>query len=497
MYQTFARNCVHRLTPIFSKLYGVEGTALPVNDAPMKPRSLARQIITIVLGAQVLCALMLSGVSIWHEGHTHLRALDVSLQGRSDSLLGAIQDAEDANSTVQIDPAELRLPPKDVFAVYNLGGSRLGVSDFAPAPLIARGNDGFRTVQFHGILYRVLQRQALRVIDRAEFGGVGLKRPVTILYASPETHVRHEIFEAVSYSLVAIFLAAAFTMFLVGLFLQRALRPLSELAVAASQVTAPSLQFEPPDSVLRVVELRPLARVLTESVARLRGVFEREHRFVGDSAHELKTSVTVVRSSIQLLMMKLRSPEQYALGLERVLEDNVRVEDLINKMLQLARAEEATAANAILLNLGEVALKVLRELRPIAEAHQIELRSACSKCAEVALSVESARVLISNLVLNAIQHSRPDSVVEVLVQRQDSGEVRLQVTDSGAGISEEALPHIFERFYRDDQSRSRATGGTGLGLSICKSIVESAGGSIHASSELHVGTVMTVIFIAA
>ena len=459
----------------------------------MRVRSLARQIITIVLVAQIACAVILSGISIWHEGHTRLRALDVGLQGRSDSLLGAIQDAEDVDATVRIDPAELKFPPTDVFAVYNQGGSKLGSSDDAPAALTVRAQEGFRTVRLHGVPYRVLQREALRVIDRAEHGGDGLQRPVTILYASPEIHVWHEIVEAAGYSFLTIILAAAFTTIFVGLFLRRALLPLSELAIAAGQVTAASLRFEPPASVLQVRELRPLAEVLTESITGLREAFEREHHFVGDATHELKTAVAVVRSSVQLLMLRRRSPEEYAAGLERVLEDNVRVEHLVTKMLQQARVEEPASGEAAQLDLGEVAARIVRELQPIAEQQRLQIRATHLE-GTVRLSPERARVLVSNLVLNAIQHSNPGTVVYVLVQRQASGEVMLQVADSGTGISQEALPHIFERFYREDRSRSRDTGGTGLGLSICRSIVESAGGTISAVSEQNVGTTMTVTF---
>ncbi len=84
----------------------------------MKVHSLTHQTVTIVLIAQVLCALALGGAEVLHEGHSRLHAFDVRLQGRSDSLLGAIQDAEDPDSTVRVDPAELKLPDEDVFAVY-------------------------------------------------------------------------------------------------------------------------------------------------------------------------------------------------------------------------------------------------------------------------------------------------------------------------------------------------------------------------------------------
>jgi signal transduction histidine kinase len=107
--------------------------------------------------------------------------------------------------------------------------------------------------------------------------------------------------------------------------------------------------------------------------------------------------------------------------------------------------------------------------------------------------MEKAEVLISNLIVNAIQHSTAGAEVRVTVE-QRAGEALLQVRDTGAGIAEEALPHIFERFYREDSSRSRDTGGAGLGLAICKSIVRSAGGTISMESTPGVQTVANISF---
>src|SRR5581483_4165909 len=93
-----------------------------------------------------ICALAFSIISIWHEGRSRLHAFDVMLQGRSDSLLGAIQDAEDPGDNVRVDPVELRVPSNDIYAVYNSGGQLVGASADAPAILLRRQGDGIRTV---------------------------------------------------------------------------------------------------------------------------------------------------------------------------------------------------------------------------------------------------------------------------------------------------------------------------------------------------------------
>ena len=166
--------------------------------------SLVRRIVLVVVAAQITCAALLSGAALFHERHTRLRALDVQLQGRSDSLLGSVQDAEDPDDNVTVDPAELKLPTEDTYAVYNQSSRLIGSSPAAPLDLIGRHGDGFREAEVGRTRYRILEREALRIIDRSENGGVGLKRPVTILYASPETHLWHEIFEAVRFYLLAI-----------------------------------------------------------------------------------------------------------------------------------------------------------------------------------------------------------------------------------------------------------------------------------------------------
>ena len=463
----------------------------------MKTRSLTRRTLSMVLTSQIVSAVLLCSAALMNERQTRVRAFDTRLQGLSDSLLGTIQDAEDPEDNVTIDPAELRVPPTDVFAVYNQGGRLLGTSANAPAALIARGKDEYRDIRVDGSSYRVLQREALRVIDRAENGGVGLRRPVTILYASPEGHVWHEILEAASFYLMTIALAAMATVLLVVILLKRELRPLADLAAAAALLSAPALQFEAPASALQVRELRPLADVLSSTVARLRESFTKEHRFVGDAAHELKTAIAVVRSSVQVLMLKRRTSEEYSAGLDRILQDTQRMEVLVSQMLQLARLEEENLAKMPVLSLNDVLRSVATQLQPIAESRCVAIDVQGSLDAFVSLLPESAEVLVSNLLMNAIQHSKPRSSVRLSAVQVAGGEVRLEVVDRGDGIGPEALPHIFDRFYREDTSRSRETGGTGLGLAICKSITDAAGATIAVTSTNGVGTRVEVIFSAA
>ena len=462
----------------------------------MKTTSLIRRATVTVLGIEMFCALCFAGTAVWHERRERLKVLDVTLTGRSDSLIGAVQDAEDPEDRVKVDPEEFSPPPADVYAVYSPNGQLVGASKDPPQAIVAEGKNGFRNLTAGRHHYRVLQRQALRIIDRAENGGVGLRRPTTIIYAMRTDHIWHEVMEATGfYLLLSVGLLCVTAIFLI-LLLQRLLRPLNELASTASSVSATSLQFSPPVSALHIRELQPLAETLSQTMARLRAAFEMEKRFINDAAHELKTAVAVVRSSLQVLAMRNRSVEEYRKGLDQVLSDNSRVEDLVARMLTLARFEERSQMPLDAIDLSEHLEVVLKNLSSYAEIRGVTLEPYLLSGVRVRMSPDAVSILGSNLIMNAIQHSQMGSKVLVTVRLEKSSEESavLEVQDFGSGILPESLPHVFDRFFREDPSRSRETGGAGLGLAICKNIVENAGGRIEIESRKGEGTVVSAFF---
>lgn len=462
----------------------------------MRRKSIIRRAIAAVLLIEALCALILVATALWHERRIRLRALDVTLEGRADSLVGAVQDAEDPQDSVKVDPAEFNPPATDVYAVYNETGQMIGSSPSAARTVVAHGQDGFRIARNEGHQYRVLQRHAIRIIDRDENKGVGLRRPVTILYATRMDHMWSEVLESASFYVVMSIGLLGITAFALVVLLGRLLHPLSELAVKAAGVKTNLLTFQPPDSALGLRELAPLAEALSATIARLRLAFETEHRFMSDASHELKTAVAVVRSTVQVLEMRVRTPEEYRRGLNQVLSDNERVEELISRMLTLARFEERLDLSLSRVNLCQEVQHALEKLGSYAEERGVLLRSFLEKDAEVNLPLEAAQVLAFNLIMNAIQHSPKGSEVLVSVCVKDSGErpAVLTVQDFGSGIAQQNLSRVFDRFFREDPSRSRETGGVGLGLAICKSIAEGVDGVIGVQSVLGEGTVVTASF---
>jgi signal transduction histidine kinase len=464
----------------------------------MKKRSLSRQLIAGVLLAELLCAALFSVVAVEHEMRGRRRAFDVMLRGRADSLLGAIQDVEDPDDNVAVDPTELVLPKQDVYRVINPSGRVLGESPAAStdvrAGLAAQHETGYFNFTANGAQYRAIRFDGMRVIDRVETGGI--RRPVTVLYAAPTRGLWHEVVEAVQFYVVAGVLLLAVTGVALVWFLRRRLSPLQELAAIAGRVSAQSWDFVPPVEVLRTAELAPIALSIEELLKGLHQSFERQRQLTGDAAHELKTSIAVLKSSLQLLSMSPRTALQYEAGLEGLLVDTERMEDLATRMLALARLEEAPVESNESSDLQVVVRTVAERLRPRADLKQVVLQIGDGEVCTIPMQANDAEVLCSNLMMNALEHSLPAKRVSTIVRRRD-GLIEFRVTDEGEGIPPADLAHVFERFYRADRSRSRNSGGAGLGLSICKAIVERSNGTIQIQSSVGTGTEVTVILPVA
>ncbi len=461
-----------------------------------KQRSIARRLISLVILIQLISALGVIAVTLAYERHTRFQAFDVMLRGRADSLLAAVQDANDEADHIMLDRTNLQIPAEDIYEVKDGAGGVLGRSaKWNPAleVVAAQASDGIFRARIGRTSYRLLRRHGVRVVDPEEARG-GTSHTVVVLYGSPTRGVWKEIRQAVLFYAAASCVLLVFTGFLVFWVLRRGLLPLRELAAEAEGISAHQLSFSPPASARSTTELAPLAVALESAVQRLALSFEQQRHFVGDAAHELKTAVAVLKSSLQLLTMRPRSAAEYEAGLYRSLADCERMEEIVAKMLTLARLESLSGRGTIerSVDLVRWAREAATQLQPFAELRQATVMIVSAKSAYVGLSVEECTLLCSNLLMNALQHSPTSGEVTVSVWSAGEGWVELRVEDHGQGIDAATLPHVFERFYRGDPSRARKTGGTGLGLAIGRAITEQAGGSIYLESAPGVGTVAIV-----
>ena len=465
----------------------------------MQAYSLTRRLIGVVLMVQLCSTLVLPICAGIYEGFSHFRALDVMLRGRADSILGAVQDAEDPQDNVMLDGTQTAVPRRDIYAVRDEQGRLLGQSQNWP-----QASREFSVMrQFHNVTvdrreYRVIRVEGTRMVDPGDKGG-GIARHVVILYGL-RTHPVWEAIEhaVIFYAAISLVVLAA-TGWVMKRVLGRGLRPLRELADQATLVSADNWAFEPSREALGIRELAPLVLALRGALSGLERSFEQQKQFVSDAAHELKTAVAVVKSSLQLVMIRERNPEEYRAGLKRVEQDCERMEELVGSMLTLAKLEgdletDANDSRHVQgVDLEDLVRDVTEHLHSSAEVFGVSLCIETNERLSICGEREKVRLLCSNLIHNAIQHSKHGSEVRILIGTAN-GLGQMRVVDSGDGIAPQALPYLFDRFYRGDVSRSRRTGGMGLGLSICKAIVQSMGASITIESELGKGTTVLVSF---
>jgi signal transduction histidine kinase len=468
--------------------------------------SIAFRLIAAVLLVELAAAVLVILVGWGYERHAHFRSFDIMLRGRADSVLGAVQDAEDTGDNVMLDLADLHVPAEDVYEVWDGRGHLLGRSAnwLGSAGTQVPHKDGFFRSEIGRHRYRLLRLAGSRIVDPGEPGG-GHLRFVTILYGSPTEHVWHSIYGAVEFYAAGMLLLVLITGPLIAWVLHHGLEPLRQLAALAAKVSADSWSFNPPASARETAELAPLTHAIESVLQRLERSFNQQRTFISDAAHELKTAVAVVKSSLQLVGMRPRTSEEYQAGNQRALADTQRIEDLVAKMLTLARLESSAPTPPEVSsgvphtsisrrgNVNHCITRAISELETAAAVRQVEIvvHDLPPEPCNIPLAPDDCSLVLSNLLLNAIQHSPPQSQVEIRATVQGTS-VELKIQDHGEGIHPTDLPHVFDRFYRADPSRARTTGGTGLGLAISKAAIEKAGGTISLDSDPGKGTTATI-----
>lgn len=464
----------------------------------MQPGSIAFRLIVAVLAVELASSILAVALSFGYERHMHFHIFDVALHGRVDSILGAVQEAEDGKDNVMLVQADLRLPPDDIYEVFDGNGQPLGMSPNWKGIALNKavpehGNYLFLTLGNHH--YRVLRFQGSRRVDPGQPGG-GKVRSVTVLYGSRTGKVWESIWGTVEFYAGGCLVLLLVTGPLIAWLLHRGLLPLRQLASLAANVSVNAWHFDPPANARSTPELAPLTHAIESVLQRLERSFVQQKVFVSDAAHELKTAVAVVKSSLQLLGLRQRTAEEYKAGLERCLSDCMRMEEIVRKMLALAREEDGvhTSNRKVTADLGECLGLVVAQLQTAAELRGIQVTTQLSEGQfRVPLATEDCSLLLSNLLLNALEHSAAATVIEARLSFDPTKKTAvMDIEDHGEGIDAEALPHVFDRFYRGDPSRTRNTGGTGLGLAIVKAITERAGGTISIASQLGEGTTVTV-----
>ena len=462
--------------------------------------SIRARLVAIVVLSQALLAAGLLFTGIFYTRQRLLSTLDAGMQARAISVAALVRYAEDASGDVYFDdtlmPASLDPEHPDLFAVWTERSGLLARSQNWPAGLEIppAGGDhwNFKWARVH---YRGLRVSQVPVLDREE-GKAFRPQSLTIVYAAPKIQLDEQVQQAgISIALSSLLLLGA-TGLLALWGIRRGLLPLQELAAQAALVSTHNWELHLPDDARQIKELRPLTQSMTTMLARLQHSFDQQREFLGNAAHELKTPVAVLKSTLQSLLQRPRASDEYRAGLEHSLEDLERLEQLLQWMLRLARAEQwahgALRRDLQVIDVTATCEEAVERIRHLAESRRTAVHLSKNGPVLFRADPEDLQLVWINLLENAVRHSPEGGSVEVAVVRESSGPARIVFEDHGAGIAPADLPHVFERFYRGDPSRARTTGGFGLGLAIAKALVEAYGGAITAESPPGKGTRMTV-----
>lgn len=275
----------------------------------------------------------------------------------------------------------------------------------------------------------------------------------------------------------------------------RATRPVGEIIRLANRLRPSHL-----DERLTVRgtgdELDQLAQTINKLLDRIATYLDTKRDFLANAAHELRTPLAAIRSSVEVAMDANCSTADYEELLVDVIDECASLETLVNQLLLLVETEaELPATKFEAVALDELTEKAIDMFTGVAEVRGIGLTTGPLESVHVLGNRDHLRQLINNLIDNAVKYTPPNGDISISLKNDaDIPEARLEVVNSGPGITEGEQRLIFQRFYRAESSRtcgSRASG-TGLGLSICQSIVHNHGGSIECSSDPSRGTVFTV-----
>lgn len=293
---------------------------------------------------------------------------------------------------------------------------------------------------------------------------------------------------------VPIILASGTIGILSGIWASRLLsKPIALLAEAATSIGSGDLarRVEVEENIQELVDL---ARAFNTMAANLQRAEDQRKNLMIDVSHELRTPLTILKGNLRAALDHVYDLNEAEIA--SLYEQTSHLIRLINDLHELALAESnRLPLNLQPTNLSDLLSEVALAFEPLAEEKQVRLVCQASDSLPP-LWVDSSRIrqVLHNLIANALRHTPAQGCVTLRGTATDR-DIRLAVEDTGVGIPPDHLPHVFDRFYRGDRSRSRETGGSGLGLAIVKAIVEAHQGCVTVHSEgLNRGTTFTLVF---
>ena len=270
----------------------------------------------------------------------------------------------------------------------------------------------------------------------------------------------------------------------------KSIAPLEKISQKTNQITQQNLSERVPDSGARD-EIGLLTQAINNLLERLEQAMQREKQFTSDASHELRTPLSVLRGTLEVLIRKPRTAEEYEQKVKTALGSIDRMSAMIDQLLALARVENGK-------NLVKEELELITFLEELADKfsleqqHKITFQSLVSHPIYIRTNEKSLEMILDNLLENAIKYSQEKGAVLVRVGI-DQGPF-IEVVDAGFGIAPDQLEHIFDPFFRAQETLDRGIPGTGLGLAIVKKLAQESGIQLSVTSTLQQGSTFRLAF---
>ncbi|MBZ5607849.1 MAG: heavy metal sensor histidine kinase [Acidobacteriia bacterium] len=448
-----------------------------------------RARLTMWYSLMLAAGLILFGGGVWFiVSHSLMHALDDTLAAQAQGVLTVISTEFDPAHPQHLDE-ELReytdaTPEGKLTEIRDPQGRAIVSSQtVALARTDASLSDGFGVQTANSARYRTFTTTAV--------AAGGRYRILVATPLDPTEATLHRARTLMLWALPAVLLIASAGGYWIS---RRALAPVDALTQAARSIGIRNLsqRLAVPGSG---DELARLAETWNGMLARLESAVQRLSQFTADASHELRTPIALIRTTAELTLRRERPPETYRQALGQIAAESERMTRLVEDLLLLARADAGLPALPLQrIELTPLVRDVCQQGEVLARASHLELSAEVpEQPVYVQANDPALRRLLLLLLDNAVKYTPAGGRIVVKVDYDSTGST-VAVTDTGIGIPDSALPHVFERFYRVDESRNRDAGGAGLGLSIAKWIAERHHASIEAESESGRGSTFRVRF---
>lgn len=456
-------------------------------ELPRRTWSLAARLTAWYTGFSMALLLVVTGLLYWRLAYNLEREDDHLLAERVEIVKSMVESGDTAQARQKLLEAfsgdsEIRLHVRLLDGSGHVLIETSGMADVLPKEVFSQTEGGGVNYQASGKSYRLLASR------------IELPSGTSTLQIAMDRSEEVEVLEDYQRNLWIALGVAFVTCLVVGhQIASRGTRPVRDMAEAMNHIHSANLG-EQLDTSHMPAELQSLAKTFNLMLGRLRRSFDQLTQFSSNIAHELRTPLNNLRGEVEVTLAQKRTTEEYREALSSCLEECNRLAMLVDRMLFLARAENAK------LPLERESLSLRNELKTVVDFYDASAaESAITLKLELQgdIPIQADRTLlqraVGNLIANALAHTGGNGSVTVR-GFSENGDVVVEVCDNGTGIAADALPHIFDRFYRADGARSSAQGRVGLGLAIVRSICELHGGKVTVQSQSGKGTCFRLCF---